>query len=86
MKKGRLNQTMANASTKSTTMFFSQEVDEERVGTLKQRQQVFESRETKKLLEQVEDLTATLQINKALMNEVFASNLNSAPNEQVRQA
>jgi len=41
-------------------MFFSQEVDEERLGNLRQRQNAFECRETKKLQEQIEDLTATL--------------------------
>ena len=30
-KPNRLNQTVANASTKSQTMFFSQEVDEDRL-------------------------------------------------------
>ena len=78
--------TVANATTKSSTMFFSQEVDEERLDQAKNRQAQFESRETKKLLEQIEDLTKTLQINKALMNEVFASNSSDDnPNEQVRQ-
>ena len=82
----RLNQTVANASTKHTTMFFSQEVDEERLGNLRQRQNAFECRETKKLQEQIEDLTATLAINKALLNEVFGSaNPKSSANEQVRQ-
>ena len=81
---GRLNQTVANASTKSTTMFFSQEVDEERLGNLRQRQAAFECREAKKLQEQVEDLTATLQINKQLLNEVFSSNPQASGNEQVR--
>ena len=61
-------------------------MDEERLDAAKQRQLVFESRETKKLLEQIEDLTATLQINKALMNQVFASNANSEDaGEQLRQ-
>lgn len=45
-KPGRLNQTVANASTKSTTMFFSQEVDEERLGNLKTRQEQFSTKET----------------------------------------
>jgi len=41
-------------------MFFSQEVDESRLGRVKQGQDAFECRETKKLQEQVQDLTATL--------------------------
>ena len=49
---------------------------------------MFHSREAKQLAEQVEDLTATLQINKALLNEVFASaasNKDKNANETIRQ-
>ena len=38
----RLNQTQATGSTKSTTMFFSQEVDEDRLENQKKRNQHYE--------------------------------------------
>ena len=77
MKKKRLNNTVATASTKSTTNIFSQEIDEDRLDNAKQRQKQFQTCEKKLLIEQVEDLTATLQINKQLMSEVFASQATS---------
>jgi hypothetical protein len=73
MKKTRLNNTVVTTSTKSTTNIFSQEIDEDRLENAKQRQKQFQNCEKKLLVEQVEDLTATLQINKQLMSEVFAS-------------
>lgn len=59
-------------------MFFSIEVDEERLDSLKQSRKLFFADEKKKLQEQVEDLTATLQINKQLLNEVFAANADAS--------
>ena len=59
-KPGRLNQTVANASTKSTTMFFSQEIDEDRLENAKKRQENFTNQEKKLLVDQIEDLTNTL--------------------------
>jgi len=47
----RLNQTVANASTKSQTMLFSQDVNESRVETLRVSRQVFFANEKKKLNE-----------------------------------
>ena len=77
-----MNQTVANASTKSTTMFFSQEIDEERLDNAKKRQMQFQSSEKKILAEQVDDLTATLAINKQIMNEMFGAGQSN--NEQIR--
>ena len=79
----RLNQTVANQTTKSQTMFFSLEIDEGRLDQAKQRQKQFEACEKKQLVDQVEDLTATLQINKQLMSQMFAAPAATA-NDQIR--
>ena len=69
----RLNQTVANTSTKSQTFFFSSEVDEQRVERIRNARKEFTESEKSKLLEQIEDLTTTVNINKQLMSEVFSA-------------
>ena len=68
----RTKTTEALGSTKSQTMLFSNEIDEVRIETIKHGRKVFFDNEKKKLQEQVEDLTVTVNINKELMSEVFA--------------
>lgn len=74
---------MANASTKSTTMFFSQEIDEERLENAKKRQKEYQNCDKKILIDQIEDLTSTLSINKQLMSQVFAAQP-SSNNDMIR--
>ena len=51
---------------------FSSEIDETRIESIKQSRKVFMENEKKKLQEQIDDLTTTVNINKELMSEVFA--------------
>ena len=69
----RLNQTQALQSTKSQTLMFSSEIDETRIESIKQSRKVFMENEKKKLQEQIDDLTTTVNINKELMSEIFTN-------------
>jgi hypothetical protein len=54
-------------------MLFSNEVNETRVEQMKQARKVFFDNENKKLQEQIEDLTTTVNINKEMMSEMFSN-------------
>lgn len=64
-------------------MFFSQELDEERLEIAKKREKDYLNCDKKILIEQIEDLTSTLSINKQLMNQVFAAQP-SSNNDMIR--
>jgi hypothetical protein len=52
-------------------MLFSNEIDESTVEQTKIARRVFVENEKKMLLDQVDDLTTTIKINKELMSEMF---------------